>query len=214
MIGVLALQGAFEAHASMLASLGHDVVEVRDATALGYLDGLVLPGGESGVQLRLIERLGMWEALVELHARGVPILATCAGLILVARGVREPPQRSFGFVDIDVKRNGYGRQLDSFAARSDDGALSLVFIRAPRIVRVGCEVAVMARHRGEPVLVQQGSVVAACFHPELTAHADLHVRVFGDRRQPSTPAPSSVRHVLPAVSPPPAAHPQVLSARR
>jgi pyridoxal 5'-phosphate synthase pdxT subunit len=198
-LGVLALQGAFARHAERLAELGHEVRLVRDARDFTGLAGLVLPGGESTVQLDLLARLGLENKLVELVRARVPVLATCAGLILLARGVANPAQRSFGLLDVDVARNAYGRQLDSFEARSDEawppaelGApgdpgpeepspLPLVFIRAPRIERVGARVEVLARHRGEPVLVREGNVTAATFHPELTSDPRVHHAVFGRR---------------------------------
>lgn len=187
-IGVLALQGAFARHAALLTGLGHEVCLVRDASGFGDLDGLVLPGGESSVQLELIGRLGLEQPLRDLATRGRPILATCAGAILLAKRVEHPPQPSFGLLDVDVARNAYGRQLDSFESVSDDpprltGAadtpLPLVFIRAPRFTRIGSAVQVLARHRGEPVLVREGPVTAATFHPELTADVRVHRAVFG-----------------------------------
>jgi 5'-phosphate synthase pdxT subunit len=193
-LGVLALQGAFARHAQRLAERGHDVRLVRDARDFTGLGGLVLPGGESTVQLDLLARLGLEEMLVGLVRSGVPVLATCAGLILLARGVAHPAQRSFGLLDVDVARNAYGRQLDSFEASADEAwpaeahtsasarepsPLPLVFIRAPRIERVGDRVEVLARHRGEPVLVREGNVTAATFHPELTSDPRVHDAVFG-----------------------------------
>lgn len=184
-IGVLALQGGFAAHLSTLRASGHDAVAVRTAPELSEVDGLVLPGGESTTMWRQIERDGLREPLEAFAER--PVLATCAGLILVASGVTEPSQPSLGWLDVDVRRNAYGRQLDSFEARSDDGALPLVFIRAPRIRRVGAAVEVLATHDGEPVLVRQGKLVAATFHPELTADGSVHALAFDEER----PAPST-----------------------
>jgi 5'-phosphate synthase pdxT subunit len=194
-LGVLALQGAFARHAERLAERGHDVRLVRDARDFTGLGGLVLPGGESTVQLDLLARLGLEDKLVHVVRAGVPVLATCAGLILLARGVAHPAQRSFGLLDVDVARNAYGRQLDSFEASSDEAwppagvlesagsgersPLPLVFIRAPRIQRVGDRVEVLARHRGEPVLVREGNITAATFHPELTSDPRVHDAVFG-----------------------------------
>lgn len=193
-LGVLAVQGAFSRHAELLGQLGHAVRLIRNARDLEHLDGLVLPGGESTVQLDLIARLGLEPGLRELLRSGRPVLATCAGLILLARGVSRPAQRSLASLDVDVARNAYGRQLDSFEATSDEpwpaeasvdaavapaAPLPLVFIRAPRIERVGAGVEVLARHRGEPVLVRQDNLMAASFHPELTADARVHAAVFG-----------------------------------
>jgi 5'-phosphate synthase pdxT subunit len=173
-VGVLALQGGFGAHAAMLASLGARPFLVRDPAALRRADALVLPGGESTVQLRLIARAGLDEHLMAFVASGRPVLATCAGLILAAARVTSPEQRSFGWLDVAVARNAWGRQVASFEAVSDDGALPLVFIRAPRITEAGPDVEVLARFRGEPVLVRQGNVTGATFHPELTADASVH----------------------------------------
>jgi pyridoxal 5'-phosphate synthase pdxT subunit len=191
-IGVLALQGGFARHAERLAELGHAVCLVRDATSFAELDGLVLPGGESTVQLELCKRLGLEAPLCELARSGRPILATCAGAILLARHVEQPQQRSFGLLDVDVVRNAYGRQLHSFESLADEPArlapsgpatseapLPLVFIRAPRFARVGGGVEVLARHRGEPVLVREGNIHAATFHPELGADARVHRAIFG-----------------------------------
>jgi pyridoxal 5'-phosphate synthase pdxT subunit len=182
-IGVLALQGAFARHAEMLAALGHSVVLVRQAGELPRLDGLVLPGGESTVQLQLAARLGIEDEIREMIAHGRPVLATCAGLILLARTVSGPEQRSFDAIDVTVSRNGWGRQLDSFEAPSDEpfegGApLPLVCIRAPRILAVGANARILARFRGEPVLVRQGNLVGATFHPELTEDRRVHHLAF------------------------------------
>jgi 5'-phosphate synthase pdxT subunit len=187
-LGVLAVQGAFARHAEVLAALGHRVRLVREARDLDGLAGLVLPGGESTVQLDLIGRNQLEQPLLELVRSGRPVLATCAGLILLAHAVSHPAQRSFDMLDVDVARNAYGRQLDSFEALSDEalpGAddtaspLPLVFIRAPRIERVGAGVEVLARHRGEPVLVRERNVTGATFHPELTLDPRVHANVFG-----------------------------------
>ncbi len=175
-VGILALQGGFGAHARAIAEIGLAAREVREARDLGRADGLVLPGGESTAQLRLLERHRLADALADFVASGRPVLATCAGLILSARAVR-PAQRSFGWLDVDVDRNAYGRQLDSFEDVSDEG-LPLLFIRAPRIARVGGGVEVLARWRGEPVLVREGTVTGAAFHPELTPDRRVHRLAF------------------------------------
>jgi 5'-phosphate synthase pdxT subunit len=184
-IGVLALQGAFARHAQVLVELGHAVRLVREPRDFEGLGGLVLPGGESSVQLEMIARLGLEGPLAELSASGRPVLATCAGLILLARGVTGPVQKSFGAIDIDVKRNGWGRQQDSFEASSDQSLpgdtlpLPLIFIRAPRIERLGFGVEVLATFRGEAVLVRERNITGATFHPELTGDRRVHARVFG-----------------------------------
>jgi len=172
--GVLALQGGFAAHRAALERLGWATRPVRAPADLEGADALVLPGGESTTQLLLLERLGLEAPLRAFVASSRPVLATCAGLILLARGVRNPPQRSLGLLDVDVVRNAYGRQLDSTVARSDAGDRELVFIRAPRIARVGPDVEVLATWRGDPVLVRQANVTAATFHPELTSDDVVH----------------------------------------
>lgn len=178
-VGVLALQGGFAAHAQALRELGHEVREVRAAVELSDLDGLVLPGGESTTQLRLLARHDLEQPLDAFVRGGRPVLCTCAGLILAAREVRSPSQPSFGWLDVVVERNAWGRQLDSFEARSDAGALPLVFIRAPRIIAVGARTQVLATLSGEPILVRQDNVTGATFHPELTTDRRIHQEIFG-----------------------------------
>ena len=173
-VGVLALQGAFAAHAEAVTGLGMRAVLVRTPGELLGVDALILPGGESTVQLKLLDRLGMTLPLCQLVAAGVPVLATCAGLILAAAEVKDPEQPSFGWLDVTVRRNAWGRQVASFEAEVLPGAPPMPFIRAPRIVRVGPAVEVLARYRGEPVLVRQGNVMAATFHPELTSDRSVH----------------------------------------
>ena len=178
-IGILALQGGFAAHGARIEELGHDAVYVRGPADLEKLDGLVLPGGESSVQLLLLEKTELAAPLTAFVASGLPVLATCAGLILAAREVSSPEQASLGFIDVSVTRNAYGRQKDSFEATDDRGELPLIFIRAPRITRVGPSVDVLATLGGEPILVRQKNVTAATFHPELTTDPRIHREVFG-----------------------------------
>ena len=178
-VGVLALQGAFAAHARVLVALGHATREVRTARDLDGLGGLVLPGGESTTQLKLLSAEPGFSKALTAFATERPVLCTCAGLILAARSVVQPAQESFGWLDVTVARNAGGRQLDSFEAVSDEGGLPLVFIRAPRILAVGPGVEVLARFDGEPILVRQGQVTAATFHPELTPDMRVHEGVFG-----------------------------------
>ena len=174
-VGVLALQGDYTAHAGALVRAGAEPVLVRKPAALAGLDALVLPGGESTAMLHGIAREGLEEPLRRFLACGRPVLGTCAGAILLARRVTNPAQRSFDALDIDVERNAYGTQLDSFETTTDAApgpmglaSLPAVFIRAPRIVRVGTGVEVLARVAGEPVLVRSAAIWAATFHPELT----------------------------------------------
>jgi pyridoxal 5'-phosphate synthase pdxT subunit len=176
-IGVLAIQGDYAAHADALAETGADPVEVRKPDQLTDLDGLILPGGESTTVLRFLEKLNFFETLKEFCADR-PVFGTCAGAILLAREVLNPPQRSLGLLDAIVERNAYGRQIDSAILTAPTelpgGPLEMVFIRAPRIVEVGPGVQVLARREGFPVLVRQGTVVAATFHPELAADRRVH----------------------------------------
>jgi len=177
-VGVLALQGGFDAHARAVATLGHAPVLVRSVRDLSGVRALVLPGGESSVMLDLLGRDPMLEhALIELVEGGAPVLATCAGLILIAARVRGPEQRSLGLLDVEVRRNARGRQIHSSETVDDAGVLPLVLIRAPRISNVGDSVQVLATLGGEPVLVRQGRVVGATFHPELTRDLSVHALV-------------------------------------
>jgi 5'-phosphate synthase pdxT subunit len=173
-IGVLALQGDFDAHRRALTRAGAEVREVRRPEHLEDLDALVVPGGESTALLRLLAPRRMDEAIVEFHRKGGVLLGTCAGLILFATEVGSPAQRSLGLIDVTVDRNAFGRQIDSFV---DHGRLELgdrslesemVFIRAPRIRRVGPGVRVLGVWGDEPVLVREGRVFGATFHPELS----------------------------------------------
>jgi len=181
LIGVLALQGGYEAHEHTLASIGLRARRVRVPADLEGLEGLVLPGGESSTMLKLIGWNGLWEPLDAAVKRGLPMLATCAGLILAARGVSQPAQASFGWLDVDVARNAWGRQNESFEADDDAGRMRCVFIRAPRITRVGKAVEVLATLAGEPIAVRSGAVIGASFHPELAHEPALHRMLFGGR---------------------------------
>jgi len=174
--GVLALQGDFAAHAATLARLGLAAREVRRPAQLAGLDGIVIPGGESTTLLNLMGDEPWFEALRAFHASGGAILGTCAGVILLAREVR-PRQPSLGLLDVVVERNAYGRQVDSFETQLElagVGPLAGFFIRAPRILGTGPELEVLARHEGDPVVVRQGRVIGATFHPELVGATGLH----------------------------------------
>ena len=179
-IGVLALQGDFDRHAKALARCGVEAVEVRKPEQLADVDGLIMPGGESTTLLKLMDEWGFVPALQKFHAGGRPIFGTCAGLILLARDVEGPKQASLGFIDLGVERNAYGRQRESFEARGTatlEGRatpVEMVFIRAPRIRRVGAGVETLARHGDEPVMARQGSILVATFHPELTDDPTVH----------------------------------------
>ena len=182
-VGVLSLQGDFAAHGAALLRAGAEPVYVRSAGQFAGLDGLVIPGGESTTMLKLLRYDGLMEPLAEF-ARHKPVFGTCAGAILMASQVSAPAQENLGLMDITVERNGYGRQLESrvtsiepdadFERRTAAGPLEAVFIRAPIIRRVGEGAKVLARYRGDPVLVEQGPYLAATFHPELTRDARVH----------------------------------------
>ena len=178
-VGVLAVQGGFAAHLRALVDVGCEAVSVRRPVDLEGLDGLILPGGESTTHLQLIERFGLQPGLDAFAASGRPMLVTCAGLILAAARVTDPAQPSFGWLDVDVARNAWGRQVHSFQAVADDSDLPLLFIRAPRITRIGEGVEVTARFKGEPVMVRRGRLVGAAFHPELTHDRRVHRALFG-----------------------------------
>ncbi len=185
-VGVLALQGASQRHAEALSALGAHPVEVRTPEDLSGVEGLVLPGGESTTMSRLLELSGLFEPIAERLTGGMPALGTCAGLILLADEVLDgrPDQRSFGVLDVAVRRNAFGRQVDSFETDLDvdglaGGRFPAVFIRAPVVERVGEGVEVLAAVDERPVLCRQGPILAAAFHPELSADLRLH-RLFLD----------------------------------
>jgi len=184
-IGVLALQGAFAAHAEVVRRLGREPREVRLPHDLDDCEALVMPGGESTTMSKLLETSQLFDPIAKRIADGMPVFGTCAGMILLARTVLDgrDDQRSFDAIDIDVQRNAYGRQVDSFETDLTlDGQadpLHAVFIRAPRIVRMGADVTVLAEHDGTPVLVRSNTVMAASFHPELTNDDRVH-RMFLD----------------------------------
>jgi len=177
-VGVLALQGDFQAHKRALTRAGAEAVEVRSAADLAGVEGLVIPGGESTTMMKLLLEEELLDPLREF-GRERPIFGTCAGAILLATGVANPPQASLGLMDMEVERNAYGRQLDSRVARLQpegmDGGLEAVFIRAPIIRRVGQDAKVLASYQGDPVLVEQGRHLAATFHPELTDDSRVHL---------------------------------------
>ncbi len=176
-VGVLAIQGDFDAHARALADVGAGPREVRKAEHLEGLDGLILPGGESTTMLKFLEKHNFFKTLREFCAAH-PVFGTCAGAILLAREVRNPAQRSLGILDAVVERNAYGRQIDSAILTAPSALpgdeLEMVFIRAPRIVSVGSGVETLASRDGAPVLVRQGNVMAATFHPELSEDRRIH----------------------------------------
>ena len=180
-VGVLALQGAFAAHASCLRRAGAEAREVRTPTDLDEVDALVLPGGESTTMSMLLESSGLFDPLAVRLAEGLPALGTCAGMILLGSEILDgrADQRCFGAVDISVRRNAFGRQVDSFEADLpladlDGGPFRAVFIRAPFVERAGSKAEVLATVDGHPVLCRQGQVTVAAFHPELSADLRVH----------------------------------------
>ena len=177
-VGVLALQGAFAAHSDCLTSIGVQSIEVRNPEQLSSVDALLMPGGESSTMSQLLESSGLFDPISTRIADGMPVFGTCAGMILLASEILDgrSDQRSFSAIDISVRRNAFGRQVDSFEAtiNSSVGDFHGVFIRAPRIERVGEDVEVLGSFNDEPVLVRQGNVLAASFHPELSNDARLH----------------------------------------
>ena len=177
-IGVLALQGAFAAHAESLRRCGASTLEVRTPADLAEVDALVMPGGESSTMSQLLESSGLLDAVSTRIGEGMAVFGTCAGMILLAAEVLDgrADQKCFGAIDISVRRNAYGRQVDSFEADIDtaEGSFHGVFIRAPRIERVGPGVETVGSLHGEPVLVRSGNVLAASFHPELAGDDRLH----------------------------------------
>jgi 5'-phosphate synthase pdxT subunit len=182
-VGVLALQGDFEAHERALARSGAVSVQVRTAAELESVDALVIPGGESTTMLKLLNYMELWEPLRSFCDRK-PVFGTCAGAILLATEVLNPSQASFGVIDLTVERNAYGRQVDSRVAQIEpdaelaeqigEGSVEAVFIRAPIIRRAGPAVRVWAEYAGDPVLVEQGRIMVATFHPELTQDSRVH----------------------------------------
>lgn len=182
-VGILAIQGDVEAHARALARLGAEAVPVLREADLAGVDALILPGGESTTITRGIERQKLWEPLRAFAASGRPLFGTCAGAILLAKRVENAPVPTLGLLDAVAVRNAYGTQVDSFAAQVDAGAapglegLRCLFIRAPQLAALGPAVEVLARVDGRPVLVRQGNLFAATFHPELTDDPRVHARV-------------------------------------
>ncbi|HSZ60673.1 MAG TPA: pyridoxal 5'-phosphate synthase glutaminase subunit PdxT [Terriglobales bacterium] len=173
-IGVLALQGDFDAHRRRLEELGAEVVLVRKPPQFDELDGLIIPGGESGTFLKLLGEEGL--AKLKDFVRVKPTFGTCAGCILLATDVENPKQAGLGALDITVRRNAYGRQIDSSIREGQflDKSIEMVFIRAPKIERVGEGVQVIATEGKDPVLVRKGKTMAATFHPELSDDTSIH----------------------------------------
>jgi len=176
-IGVLALQGAYEAHAQTLRVLGATPKLVRTPEDLDGIAGLIMPGGESTTMLKFLERNGFFEAL-QTFVKNTPTFGTCAGAILLAKDVESPAQKSLAALDITVERNAYGRQIDSTILTAETslpgGPVEMIFIRAPRITRTGPSVQTLATRDGFPTLVRSGHLLAATFHPELSDDTRVH----------------------------------------
>jgi 5'-phosphate synthase pdxT subunit len=188
-IGILAIQGDYEAHAKMLDRIGVAHRYVRTSDDLSGLDGIILPGGESTTHLKVMTEEGLFEPLRKFGADGGPVYGTCAGAILLAREVHGPPQASLGLLDASVLRNGYGRQLASdvhvVQTKLREQRIEMVFIRAPIFETVGPKVEVLAEFGGHPILVRQGNILASTFHPELTEDTTIHeyfARMANDNR--------------------------------
>ena len=183
-VAVLALQGDFEAHRRKLGRMEIESFEARRPEEIAEAAGLVIPGGESTTLWKFFEAAPWEESIRQFAESGRPMLGTCAGAIVLAREVTNPAGRGFNLIDISVERNAYGRQVDSFVGTVEapalGGELPAVFIRAPKIRRVGGAVEILAARGGEPVLVRQGNVVAATFHPELTEDERVHRLCFED----------------------------------
>jgi 5'-phosphate synthase pdxT subunit len=176
-IGVLAIQGDYDAHAQALREAGAEATLIRKPEELANIDGLIIPGGESTTFLKFLERDGFLDAL-QSFVQQKPTFGTCAGCILLAKEVRNPSQESLAVLDVTVERNAYGRQIDSaiFTAETNipGGPLEMIYIRAPRIVKTGTDVEVLAERDGFPVLVRQRHILAATFHPELSTDRRVH----------------------------------------
>lgn len=176
-VGVLAIQGDYDAHRAVLERLGAEVLLVRKAEQLDAIDAIVIPGGESSTFLNFLEERGFLDKLRDF-VRTKPAFGTCAGAILLASDVENPPQISLGALDMRIRRNAYGRQIDSFireaSTKLGEKPLEMVFIRAPKIVATGKDVEVLASNNGDPVLVRQGKTMACTFHPELSNDTRVH----------------------------------------
>src|SRR5262249_47378562 len=191
-IGVLAIQGDYEAHKARLKQLGGEVTLVRKPEQLDAIDAIIIPGGESTTFLNFLEEHGFLEKLRDF-VRSKPTFGTCAGAILLAKEVENPPQTSLGALDIRVQRNAYGRQIDSSIregkTKIGNEPLEMVFIRAPKIVATGKGVEVLATEGGDPVLVRQGKIMASTFHPELSADTRIHREFLSLIENGRTPRP-------------------------
>jgi len=188
MIGILALQGDYFAHGRVLDKLGHEYIYVKTTAELALVGSLIIPGGESTTMRKLAKANGLWDSLKAFKG---PILGTCAGLILLARKITNPPEESLNLIDVEICRNGYGSQINSFTAQSDylpaSKKMEAVFIRAPRIISIGSGAEVIVTLKEEPVGVRQNNIIGLTFHPELTADTTLHGLFLDVNKTVSTP---------------------------
>lgn len=177
-IGVSGIQGDFREHKVMIERLGHEVLIVRTPEDLEKIDGLIIPGGESTTMIRIMKRVGLFDALKEKILQGLPVYGTCAGLIVLAKEIENYPQESLGVIDIKVMRNAYGRQVDSFEEyveiKGFDKPFKAIFIRAPRVDEWGPGVEVLSSFEGHPIMLRQNNVLVTSFHPELTDDTRVH----------------------------------------
>jgi pyridoxal 5'-phosphate synthase pdxT subunit len=198
-IGVLAIQGDYDAHAKVLSRLGVEHSLVKTPADMDGIAGLILPGGESTTHLKILKEEGLLAAIQKFSKDGGAFFGTCAGVILLAREVRSPAQESLGFLDVAVERNGYGRQLASHVhhAKSTlrDEPIEMVFIRAPIIESIGSDVKILAHDEGRPVLVEQGRILAATFHPELTRETVVHEHFLAMCESGQAATPSNSREL-------------------
>jgi 5'-phosphate synthase pdxT subunit len=195
-IGILAIQGDFQAHAEMLHRLGAETIEVRTVADLAGLDGLVLPGGESTTQMQFLREEGLYDAIRKFANQDKAVFGTCAGAILLADQVKNPVQDSLKLLDMTILRNGYGRQLASDVFFGDSKLkkepLEMVFIRGPIIEKLAPGIKVLAEHDGKPTLVQKDHILAATFHPELTDDTTVHeyfLKLASNGHQPKSKKP-------------------------
>ena len=213
-VGILAVQGDYEAHAHMLARLGADYILVRTPEDAAEVDAIILPGGESTTMLKFLKDEGLEAALRALDARGAAFFGTCAGAILLAREVRAPAQESLGFADLVITRNAYGRQVASEVrtapSKLKSEPLEMVFIRAPWINEVGPGVEILAREGahgdGRPVLVRDGRILVSTFHPELTGDTTVHKYFLKLAAEQSSMAPAPVSKNVSSQANAPAPH--------
>lgn len=178
LVGVSGIQGDFREHKVMLEKLGVETLIVRTPEELDRVDGLVIPGGESTTMIRIMKMVGLYDKLKEKVKNGFPVFGTCAGMILLSKEVVNFPQDSLGVIDIKVERNAYGRQVDSFETEIEisnfDKPFRAIFIRAPKVVEYGSDIEVLAKYMDAPVLLRQGNILVASFHPELTDDTRVH----------------------------------------